>query len=75
LQINEKDIEEFFTEQSHFFILGNSKVYKERILIMSKILVGDIFAVIATFVALSIPLTIIGLLIYIAKLLKKIEQK
>ena|GEM_PF-3550844 len=75
MQINEKDIEEFFTEQSHFFILGNSKVYKERILIMSKILVGDIFAVIATFVALSIPLTIIGLLIYIAKLLKKIEQK
>lgn len=42
---------------------------------MSKILVGDIFAVIATLFALSIPLTIIGLLIYIAKLVKKIEQK
>lgn len=41
---------------------------------MSKILAGDIFAVIATLVALSIPLTIIGLLIYIAKLVKKIEQ-
>ncbi|AHN24067.1 MULTISPECIES: hypothetical protein [Lysinibacillus] len=42
---------------------------------MPKILVGDIFAVIATLVALSIPLTIIGLLIYIAKLIKNLEKK
>lgn len=41
---------------------------------MPKILVGDIFAVIATLVALSIPLTIIGLLIYIAKLIKNLEK-
>lgn len=42
---------------------------------MPKILVGDIFAVTATLVALSIPLTIIGLLIYIAKLIKNLEKK
>lgn len=41
---------------------------------MPKILVGDIFAVTATLVALSIPLTIIGLLIYIAKLIKNLEK-
>ncbi|MGE7839537.1 hypothetical protein ACQKNX_01980 [Lysinibacillus sp. NPDC093712] len=42
---------------------------------MPKILVGDIFAFFATLVAISIPLTIIGLLIYIAKLIKNLEKR